>query len=142
MRWRPARSIPLLALLLLDAPCGPQAQEQAPVCALAASAAPVPALHGRARVSVTVRDGAGRPLSGARASLRVEGGAGVLVEPPALTGADGVATATLGSEQGGEVVVSGSAAIGDGSVPCGRLSVSFSDASFPVVQPGLVRWLR
>lgn len=102
----------------------------------------MPALHGRARVVMTVRDGAARPVSGVSGRLRVESGPGLLTQDTAATGQDGTANAAVASEREGAVVVSASLEGEDGFVSCGQLAVSFTAPSFPVVVPDLGRWLR
>lgn len=142
IRNQPFRSVALAAAMVLAGPCGPAAREHPLVCTLSTDSAPVPALHGRARVVLTVRDGAARPVSGVSGVLRVESGSGHLTQPQAATGADGTAAAAVASAQGGAVVVSASLEGEEGLISCGRLAVSFSEPSFPVVVPGLGRWLR
>lgn len=57
-------------------------------------------------ITVTVRDGAGAPVSGATVVLSATGGGNVLSQPSAPTGANGVATGTLRSAVPGTKVVS------------------------------------
>jgi hypothetical protein len=142
IRHQPVRSIALLTAVVFAAPCGPGARERPLVCTLSTTATQVPALHGRAQVVMTVRDSAARPVPGVSGRLRVEAGPGVLTRELAATGRDGTAAAGLASGREGAVVVSASLEAEGGEVPCGRLAVSFGEASFPVVVPDLGRWMR
>jgi hypothetical protein len=142
IRHQPVRSVALAATMVLAAPCGPAAREPPLVCTLSTEAAPVPALHGRARVVMTVRDAAARPVSGVSGRLRVESGPGHLTQEIEATGQDGTANAAVASAREGAVVVSASFEGEDGPISCGRLAVSFSAPSFPAVVPDLGRWLR
>jgi hypothetical protein len=91
-------------------------------------------------VDVTVRGGAALPLPGVRATLRVEGGPGVLLgERDLVTGYSGIASGTLASPRSGAVVVSASVEGEEGTISCGTLELSFFDAQVPIGQPDVGR---
>ena len=64
----------------------------------------IPAGGGPATVTVTARDAAGNPISGASVSLSVSGG-GNTVSAPAATNANGVTSATFTSTESGDHVI-------------------------------------
>ena len=136
------RPLAVAAAVALAAPCGPAAREPALVCTLRATSTRVPALHGRARVVMTVRDGASLPVSGISSRLRVASGHGLLSQDGEVTGADGTATAEVASDREGAVIVSASFEGEEGPISCGQLAVSFTEPAFPLVVPDLGRWMR
>jgi len=60
---------------------------------------------GQSIITVTVRDGTGAPLAGARVELSASGNDNQLVQPSGETGADGIATGTLSSDRSGTRVI-------------------------------------
>jgi adhesin/invasin len=66
----------------------------------------IPALTGTATITVTVRDAAGGPVSGASVVLVATGSGNTLTQPAGTTGSDGIATGTIRSSVPGTKVVS------------------------------------
>jgi hypothetical protein len=60
---------------------------------------------GQSIITVTVRDGTGAPLAGARVELSASGNDNQLVQPSGQTGADGIATGALSSDRSGTRVI-------------------------------------